>query len=357
MERTDNLYHSDRKPSASISVIIPTWNRADLLRSVLENLSEQSRPPDQIIVVDNGSTDETARVATEHNALLISLRENLGFASAVNAGLREITGDWVLIINNDVMLEREWLRRTLTAMEKSGAVFGTGKLLRTQDHRIIDGTWDLVSRAAYAWRCGNGRPDSTVWSTAREIWLAPMTAVLMHRCVFEQVGDLESRFESYYEDVDFGIRCTLRGLRGIYEPEAIAFHVGRASSGKHSWRVMYLTARNQLLLLAKHYPNQTLRRFAWPILVGQLLGVLAAAKHGSALPALAGKIAGLAQWRKFRKLSSAVNDRVSSTAIQDRIESAFAESELQIRSLQKQIGFDLYWQLYFTLVRSPARPS
>ena len=105
---------------------------------------------------------------------------------------------------------------------------------------------------------------------------------------------------------------------------------------------MFLTARNQVFLLAKHYPAETLRRFAWPILVGQILAVLAAAKHGHLLTALRGKWEGLRQWSRFR-------DEVKPKGA---IEAAFSESEHEIRKLQKQIGFDLYWRFYFGLVRS-----
>ena len=326
---------------ASVSAIIPTWNRADLLRSILINLGGQTRPPDQVIVVDNGSTDATQLVAREFPVDLAVLPENRGFAAAVNEGIRRAKGDWLLILNNDVVLEPEWLARLLASAEQENALFAAGKLLR-MDAQTLDGSWDLVSRAAYAWRCGFGRPDGAVWSSRRKISFVPMTAALFHRRVFEQIGLLETRFESYYEDVDFGVRCVLAGIEGIYEPAAVALHMGKTTFGKGDRRVMFLSARNQVLLLAKHYPAETLRRFAWPILVGQVLAVLAAAKKGHLLAAVRGKWDGLRQWSTFR----------GEVKPGKAIEAAFSESELEIRKLQKQIGFDVYWRFYFSLVRS-----
>jgi GT2 family glycosyltransferase len=325
---------------AIVSAIIPTWNRADLLRSILINLSAQTRPPDQVIVVDNGSTDATQLVAREFRVDLALFPENRGFAVAVNEGIRQARGDWLLILNNDVVLEPEWLERLLASAEEENASFAAGKLLRMDEVQVLDGSWDLVSRAAYAWRCGYGRTDGAVWSVRRKIAFAPMTAALFNRRVFEQIGVLETRFESYYEDVDFGVRCALAGLEGIYEPAAVAMHMGKSTLGKHGGRVIFLSARNQVLLLAKHYPAQTLRRFAWPIFVGQILAVLAAAKQGHLLPALRGKWEGLRQWSDFR-------DEVKP---RDAIEAAVEGSEREIRRLQKQIGFDLYWRFYFGLV-------
>lgn len=323
-----------------VSAIIPSWNRADLLRNLLPNLYAQSRPPDQILVIDNGSTDDSVAVARELGAEVMCLKTNRGFAAAVNEGIGRAAGEWLLILNNDVILAQNWLEVLLEAVEKEGVWFAAGKLLDYRDSTIIDGTWDLISRAAYAWRCGYGRPDSPLWSERRSISFAPMTAAIFHRSVFEQIGLLETRFESYYEDVDFGLRCATSALVGIYEPRAVARHMGKSTLGKTSYRVMYLTARNQLFVVAKHYSGQTLRRFAWAILVGQLLGVAAAAKHGHLIAAVRGKRDALQQWKVFR------NEFSSTSAT---VESVLEQSEREICNLQKKIGFDLYWKLYFSL--------
>jgi hypothetical protein len=324
----------------TVSAIIPTWNRAALVEYILINLAEQTRPPDEIIVVDNGSKDETQAIATRMGAKVVSFPENRGFAAAVNAGIERSTGEWILILNNDVRLEPDWIERLLDSAQQENAAFAVGKLLQQDDQKTLDGSWDLVSRAAYAWRCGWGRPDEGVWRARRKIRLAPMTAALFHRRVFDALGVLETRFESYYEDVDFGVRCALAGFEGIYEPEAVALHSGKVTFGKNGARVMYLSARNQVLLLAKHYPARTLLRFAWPIFVGQMLSLATTAKHGHLLSGLRGKIEALWRWPAFRtNLQSA-----------HLIEAAISQSENEIRELQKTIGFDIYWRLYFSLV-------
>lgn len=323
-----------------VSAIIPTWNRAALIEKILTNLAEQTRPPDQVIVVDNGSKDETLAIAKRLGAEVIAFPENRGFAVAVNEGIQRSTGDWILILNNDVRLEPDWIERLLATAEQEKAAFAVGKLLQEDDHGTLDGSWDLISKAAYAWRCGWGRPDEGIWRVRRKIRLAPMTAVIFHRRIFDQLGLLETRFESYYEDVDFGIRCALAGFEGIYEPEAVALHAGKATLGKNGARVMYLSARNQLLILAKHYPARTLRRFAWPIFVGQMLALAMTAKHGHLLAGLHGKAEALVRWRAFRSGLESAN----------LIEAAISQSESEIRKLQKQIGFDIYWRLYFSLV-------
>src|SRR4051794_20131816 len=329
---------------STVSAVIPTWNRADLLGSVLANLQAQTRVPDEIVVIDNGSRDGSVDVAKAAGVELIAYEQNRGFAVAVNEGIERARGSWILILNNDVVLEPDWLERLLATVEKEGASFGVGKLLRPDGSNEIDGSWDLISRGAYAWRCGYGKQDGDVWSTKRAIHFAPMTAALFHRSVFDRIGLLETRFESYYEDVDFGVRCALAGITGVYDPSAVATHMSKTTLGKSSYRVYFLSSRNQVLILSKYYSAATLRRFAWPIIVGQTLSLLAAARQRNLVAALRGKLAGLRRWNSFRSQS----DR----GTRDLVERTFAESEGEIRRLQQQVGFDPYWRFYFSLVKS-----
>lgn len=356
----------------TVSVVVPTWNRADLLREMLESLRTQTRPPDEIVIVDNGSTDHTPEVAAQFGAKRITLATNAGFAGAINQGVKTANGDWLLLANNDVVFPADWLERILETAHATGAQFATGKLLQSSDARRLDGTWDMLSRGAHAWRCGFGRADGQTWAQQRRIWFAPMTAALFHRGIFDQIGFLDTRFEAYYEDIDFGIRCALAGIEGVYEPAAVAVHKGSSTLGRHGKRVWYLTCRNQVLLLAKHYPARTLRRFAWPILVGQALSVLAAASHGRFFTALKAKWDGLRLWRQFRERpikqqpGNALHDGLARPSellncedqasldcrASDAVESVLMRSESELREIQKRIGFDPYWRIYFGLVRS-----
>src|SRR5712691_8143348 len=92
-----------------VAAVIPHWNRRDLLRALLDNLRRQTRGFDEIIVADNGSSDDSAEVALRAGARLVRLGANLGFAAAVNRGVAATDAEWVAILNNDVTLEAGWL--------------------------------------------------------------------------------------------------------------------------------------------------------------------------------------------------------------------------------------------------------
>ena len=84
--------------------------------------------------------------------------------------------------------------------------------------------------------------------------MAPATAALFRADLFRRVGTFDATFESYLEDVDFGLRCALAGFSGAYVPDAVAYHWGSASLGPWNPEVVRLIARNQSYLVAKHYP-------------------------------------------------------------------------------------------------------
>ncbi|MGA7416273.1 MAG: glycosyltransferase family 2 protein [Bryobacteraceae bacterium] len=333
----------DRPPNYMllVSIIIPSWNRVDLLESVLKSVGEQTYPYREVIVVDNGSSDGSAAVATAFDAKVLQLEENRGFAEAVNLGIQVATGEWLLILNNDVTLQSDYIERLVEEATLNGCDFATGKILMADAPGTLEGSFDLVSRGGYAWRCGYGRPDAPVWSQARRIRWAPMTASLFHRRVFDFLGLLDVTYRSYYEDVDFGLRCAKAGFWGRYVPSAVVYHVGSATLGKRSARVYFWSARNQLVLLAKHYDAGSARRAAWPIVIGQLLALLAGAKHGHFFASLAGKIAALGP--AARAFMAGKTGGPEAYRVLD-------ESEGEIKALQELLGFDLYWRLYFRLV-------
>lgn len=283
--------------------------------------------------MDNGSRDETLFIAQSHGARTIAIPTNLGFATAVNKGIEAAQGDWIFIVNNDVELDPRWLEHTLQAATEEGSLIAAGKLLQANDPRRLDGTWDLIASSGCAWRCGWNSPDGEMWSERRTERLLSFTAILIHRRVFQAVGLLDETYGSYYEDVDFAIRCALAGFTGVYEPKATATHLGSATLGG-STRTAYFVSRNQVLLTSKFGLSRLSRS---RVIIGQGLFVLARLTQGGFFAALRGKWDGI---RLKRRRASLVPDRM-------QLQVLLSEQEKQIREYQEQLGWDLSWKLYF----------
>ncbi len=327
--------------AAETTVIVPNWNGAGRLARLLPQLAAQTLRPTRIIVVDNGSTDGSRGQAERLGADCIAFEKNLGFAPAVNAGIAASRTQWVAVLNNDVELETQWLERLIAAAESTGASFATGRILQWSDPELLDGCFDLLSRSGLAWRAGHGQPAGH-FSEPRRIRCAPFTAIVLRRRVFESVGPLDERFGSYMEDVEFGLRCALAGAWGIYEPSAIARHEGSATLGRWSAPMVELLSRNQVLLIAKHFPEGWFSRLGRPVLAGHLLWGLLALRHGRFLAWLRGKRTALASWGEWRR-------HAESTPLA-QLEPVLCEEENLIRQLQSEGSRETFWSLYFRCV-------
>ena len=140
-----------------VSVIVPTWNQSGLVANVLHSLAEQTYRPAEILIVDNGSTDDTAEVSRRLGAHVISLSRNAGFAAAVNTGIRKAQCEWLFLLNNDVDLHPKWLEAALKAAQEADADFVTGKLLQKRAPQRLDGTWERLHSALREWLHRRGR--------------------------------------------------------------------------------------------------------------------------------------------------------------------------------------------------------
>jgi GT2 family glycosyltransferase len=324
-----------------ITAIVPVWNGRELLERLLATLEAQTLPAGELLVVDNGSSDGAPELARGRGARVIAMGRNAGFAAAVNRGIREARGEWIAVLNSDVELAPDYFA-ILSAAE---GWFATGKILQSGPGRTIDGTFDAVCRGGAAWRVGSGRPDGPAFASTCNISSPPWTAALFRAALFQRVGYLEESFESYLEDVDFGLRCNRQGLTGTYLPDAVAWHRGSATLGPWHPGTVRRIARNQVLLLARHYPARALLRCWWPILVAQLLWGAVAIRHGRGLAWLRGKLQGLRSFRTAR------NKCEFDSGLLEHLRT----NERAIRGIQASTGFDTYWRLYLLLTSGGAK--
>jgi GT2 family glycosyltransferase len=321
--------------SASVTAVIPVHNRADLLDRLIASLHAQTVPSAEIVVVDNASTDGAAARARAAGCRVIGMGENAGFARAVNRGWKEAKTDWIAILNSDVELDASWIERLIG--QAGSASFATGLILNAADRNRVDGTYDLVSRAACAWRAGHGELAAGKTHSGKSIVMAPGTACIFRREILASLDGFDERFGSYLEDVDLGLRCLKAGFRGAYVPDAVAWHQGSATFGRWDARVVRLTSRNQLLLVSLHYDRALFRSCLWPILVGQFLWGLVALRHGAGSAWLEGKWEALRHFRLEGSPSPQLRNFL-----------AASEREIAARAPGP------YWRWYFRLTRGAA---
>jgi len=273
------------------AVVIPNWNGRRWLPGCLGSLAAQELAPSEVIVVDNGSTDGSLNyLREEHPAVrIIALETNTGFAHAANRGLRAASGEAVALINTDIELEPDWLRRmaaTLHAHPGSAAV-ACKMLSLSEPDRVYD-AGDVLRRDGACEQRGRFARDDGRFDDPGEVFGACAGAALYRREVVLALGGFDERYFAYLEDVDLALRLRLAGWSCRYEP-AVARHAGEGSSHQLSGAHHYLIARNTLILVARAFP------LAWagPVLYRQLSWLREAARAQRLAQHLRGLAAGL----------------------------------------------------------------
>jgi GT2 family glycosyltransferase len=334
---------------SGVSVVIPNWNRRDLLLATLRSLATQTSLPETVFVVDNGSTDGSAEEASSAGATVLRLDRNQGFARAVNRGLARVATPWVVILNNDVELAPDYLAVLHASVASTSCDFATGRICSARDRESprIDATFDLPSRGACTWRAGHGLADGPPWETTRLVQFAPMTAALFRNRLFHDLGCLDEEFDSYLEDVEFGFRCARAGKVGLYVPSARAWHWGSATWGAGSAEMLSRLTRNQLWLVARHYPLRWPGRLGRAVAAAQLLWFLHLTGHGH-LPAWwRGFYEGLRRFSELRRPPGPVEAA--------RLLQALEQSEADLLQLQRATGIDRFWRWYQRLAPLPRK--
>ncbi len=260
--------------SRLLTVIIPNWNGEKFLNTCLGSLRRQSTLDFETVVVDNGSTDGSVELVRRDfpEVRLVPLRENRGFSTAVNVGLRSSNAEYAALLNPDTEADPGWLEALLDAARRhpEAGLFAS-KLVDFHDRRVLDGAGDALRRSGLPYRLGHGELDRGQFDSETFVFGACAAAALYRRALFEEIGSFDEDFFAYCEDGDISFRSQLAGYRCLYVPEAVVYHVGSASTGgKRSPTATRLGTQNGLNLMIKNLPAS----LAWGLMPSVVAGQL-----------------------------------------------------------------------------------
>ncbi len=261
-----------------VSVVVVNHQRAALLRACLQSLLAQDYPRFEVIVVDNGSTDDSValvRGLADPRITLIELPSNRGFAAGCNAGIRAAGGDYVALLNNDAEAHPDWLTRLMEEMGAHPECGMVASRIRFHDTGIIDKAghrifWDGQNRGH-----GTGTADSDgEFSGSGETLCPDGCAALYRRVVLDETGGFDEDFFAYADDADLGLRARWLGWGARYCGAAVVEHHHSSTWGRYAPEKIYLVERNRIWLLVKNFPRlliwlsplTTLYRMGWNVL-------------------------------------------------------------------------------------------
>jgi len=256
----------------SVSAVIVTWNGKDLLATCLETLRAQTRPVDEVLVVDNGSSDNTQRMVrtTSPEVSLIEMGRNTGFSIANNVGISQAKGEYIALLNNDLILDPGWVAAMVGALENHPTVGSCAcKMLSYAHPDTIDAAGMQVLPNGVGANRGTNDLDGPRYAAPTPVFGACAGAAMYRASMLRDIGAFDEDLFIYYEDVDLSFRAQIAGYDCLYVPDAVVHHHHGASSGRFGKRDYYL-ARNGLPVIVKNMPAPLLRKQAVSIVVGQL---------------------------------------------------------------------------------------
>lgn len=243
-----------------VSIILLLWNSKSHLPHCLSALSKQTMQDFEIVLIDNGSSDngieELSSLWRPAEMKLKRLDDNIGFAAANNLGAQLAQGKWIILLNADAYPDPSWLASLLkTAEQNSGYSAFSSRQLQYNSPHLLDGAGDAYHISGLAWRNGYNLPIEKYGLTQKEIFSPCAAAAMYSREEFLNVGGFDENYFSYFEDVDLGFRLRLNGAKCLYVPEAVVQHVGSASTGKRSDFSVYYGYRNLIWTFIKNMPS------------------------------------------------------------------------------------------------------
>jgi len=255
-----------------ISVIILTFNSSPFVESCLNSVFSQDYQDFELILVDNGSNDGTlALIKNNYPAVkLIENKKNLGTCKARNQALDIAKGGWILTLDCDVILEKDFLSKIIRFIEGSGNSIGMfqPKILN-MDKKTIYSCGIYLSKLKRFYDIGKGKFDNGEFNASKYIFGACSAAALykreMLKDIVENTGYFDERFFFLVEDVDLAWRAQKKGWRALYYPEATCYHIGDSSNTSKKIR-QYLCFRNRYFTILKNEKTIFLPKLAYSLL-------------------------------------------------------------------------------------------
>ena len=245
--------------NTELTVVFVSWNSAESLPASLGALTHSAAMAGvelEIVVVDNASTDDSRRLATEAGVdVIVENPLNAGYVVAASQGAALAHGTWVMFANPDLTVSEDFVRTMLDAAHHASPDVAclVPDIRYASNPSVVNSRGIDVDEIGIPAESDSGREADVLTETV-EVFGPSTSGCLVRRAALAEVGGLEPLFFAYLEDVDLGWRLRKKGYRTLVVPGAVALHEGSASIGEGSWLKAFLVARNRRALFRLHGP-------------------------------------------------------------------------------------------------------
>lgn len=245
----------DNSVSPWARIVIVAYRSADHIQACIDSLAAQTMRDFEVVVVNNDCPENSTQdlKLPDDRFEIVSSAVNLGFAGGANMGARGACSEWIVTLNPDTLVHREWLSELSVASRRSPEFDILGAtLINANDHSIIDGFGDVLSIYGIGWRGGYGRSVQCLPDGDREVFGACAASAAYRRTVFESFGGFDPDFFCYLEDLDLSFRSQISGYRCLQVRSAITYHFAGQSSNDQGEFATLQSYRNNLRLIIKN---------------------------------------------------------------------------------------------------------
>ncbi len=264
-----NESNAPRSESPHVSVVVVSWNALDIVKRCLPSVVATKYAPLEIIFADNASTDGSSEWIESNlpSVKIVRHPENWAFCKGNNEAIRHASGEYVVLLNNDVEVPPDWLKPLVETLEGDPSVGAVQpKLLDYADRTRFEyagASGGFLDRNGYPFARGRLfftiEEDTGQYDDKCDIFWATGAAVMIRKDLYDQLGGLDERLFMHMEEIDFCWRLRRKGFRIVCNPDSHVFHMGGASLASGSPEKVFLNYRNNLLVLYKNLPRRV-----WP---------------------------------------------------------------------------------------------
>ncbi|WP_183550848.1 glycosyltransferase family 2 protein [Mucilaginibacter sp. AK015] len=247
-----------------VAIVILNWNGVKYLRDFLPSVLASAYPNLDIVVGDNGSTDDSLEFlrARYPSVRIIENKQNYGFTGGYNRVLAQVDADYYILLNSDVEVEPNWIQPVIELMESDEKIAAAAPKIRSFHQKNFfehaGAAGGFIDKFGYPFCRGRIfyeiEEDKGQYEQPGEIFWASGAAMFIKKRCWDQAGGFDETFFAHMEEIDLCWRLKNMGYKVMYCPQSQVYHVGGGTLNTENPFKTYLNFRNNLLLLKNNLP-------------------------------------------------------------------------------------------------------
>lgn len=247
-----------------VSILILNWNGKAHLINCLKSLASLTYPRHEVVVVDNGSNDGSVAYMRKHfpGVIVVANSEDFGFAKGNNVGIPHTSGKYVILLNNDTLVDPGFIEPLVARAESDNRIAVVQPKIVFAKNKLLQSGCSYLTATGFLYYTGFSKdPDDPKYNTPGQMYSGNGSCMLIRRSVIDRIGLFDETYFSYFEETDFCHRAWLSGWTIWYEPKGTIFHFGGMDNSREKpLKIQFHMYRNRISSYLKNFEYITLIR-------------------------------------------------------------------------------------------------